>query len=394
MELLSPAGDLERCFFALLYGADAIYASGKKFSLRANATNFTNEELEKCAKMVHSFNKKLYVPVNIIFHNKEVEDDLLEYLKFLEKIKVDAGIVSDAIVWDLINKNNLKLEIHISTQTSTLNSRACKFYEKVGATRIVLAREATKEEIIRIKKNTSLELEVFISGAMCTSFSGRCVLSNYLTNRDSNRGGCVQACRFSYDCKSINNKFEINSKDLNMIPYVKDLYDIGISSLKIEGRMRSIYYIATVLTTYRNIIKKIESKTLNDEYINYCEAIINRASNRDSICQYFNSNVDETTQYYTNGFREEANQDFLGLVLDYKNKHIYLEVRNYFKIGDTVQIIGPNDKVYEFTIDKILDENDSKVDVANKPKTLVKIPFNKPVEKHSMMRKKVFDILY
>ena len=393
MELLSPAGDLERCKFALLYGADAIYASGKKFSLRANATNFTDEELEKCSKLVHSFGKKLYVPVNIIFHDKEAEDDLLSYLKFLEKIGVDAVIVSDPIVWETINEHNIKLDIHISTQASTLNSRACKFYEKIGATRVVLARETTKEDIAIIKNNTSLELEVFISGAMCTSFSGRCVLSNYLTNRDSNRGGCVQACRFSYDCPQLNNKFEINSKDLNMVPYIKDLNDLGVASLKIEGRMRSIYYIATILSTYKSLIKKIETKSLNDEYISYCEEMINRASNRESIVQYFNANRSESTQYYTNGLREEANQDFLGLVLNYENKHIIVEVRNYFKIGDVVQIFDYENNNYEFKIDKLYDEDDNEITVANKPKTIVKIPFNKKIIKNSMIRKKVFDIL-
>lgn len=393
MELLSPAGDLERCGYALLYGADAIYASGKKFSLRANATNFTNEELEKCSKLVHSFGKKIYVPVNIVFHDREAEDDLLGYLKFLESIGIDAVIVSDPIVWETINENNINLDIHISTQASTLNSRACKFYERIGATRIVLAREATKEEIIRIKNSTSLELEVFISGAMCTSFSGRCVLSNYLTGRDSNRGGCVQACRFSYDCK-LNNKFEINSKDLNMVPFIKDLYEIGVESLKIEGRMRSIYYIATVLSTYKSLIKKIENNSLSDEYINYCNNLINRASNRESIVQYFDENISETTQYYTNGLREEANQDFLGLVLDYKNKHIIMEVRNYFKVGDKVQIFDPNGQIYEFVIERLYNEDNNEITIANKPKTVIKIPFNKKIIKNSMMRKKVFDILY
>ena len=392
MELLCPAGDLERCYFALLYGADAVYASGKKFSLRANATNFTNEELEKCAKMVHDFGKKIYVPVNIIFHDLEAEDDLLDYLKFLEKIKVDAVIVSDPIVWDMIKKEKIDLEIHISTQTSTLNSRACKFYEEIGATRIVLAREATKEDIEIIKENTNLELECFISGAMCTSFSGRCVLSNYLTNRDSNRGGCVQACRWAYDCHQ-KNKFEMNSKDLNMIPYIATMSSIGVDSLKIEGRMRSIYYIATILFTYKKIIEKISTRSLNDEYINYASSIINRASNRESIPQFFDGNFDETTQYFTQGKREESNQDFLGLVLDYENGNIILEVRNQFSVGEIVQVFSSSGKVKEFIIEEILDEDNKKIDRANKPKSIVKIPSNEKFEKNSMMRKKVFDIL-
>ena len=391
MELLSPAGDLERCYFALTYGADAIYASGKKYSLRANATNFTNEELEKASKLVHSFGKKIYVPVNIVFHDEEVEDDILDYLRFLEKIKIDAVIVSDLFVCDLINKNKINLDIHISTQASTLNYRAMKFYEMMGAKRVVLAREASKEDIINIKKHTNLEIEVFISGAMCTSFSGRCVLSNYLTLRDSNRGGCVQACRWSFNMDD--KLFEIGSKDLNMVPYIESMSKLKIDSLKIEGRMRSIYYIATIISTYKGILKKIESNSLTDAYINYCEQIINRASNRESISQFYNGLKDYTTQYYVNGKREESNQDFLGLVLDFKNNKIKLEVRNYFENGEIVQIFSPNGDIIEFEINKIYDEDGNIISKANKPKSIVYLPYIGKIQKNSMMRKKVFDIL-
>ena len=392
MELLSPAGDLTRCYYALLYGADAIYASGKKFSLRANAINFTNDELKKCVKMVHKFNKKIYVPINIIFHDDEINDDLLAFLKFLEKIHVDGVIVSDLFVIDMINKHKMDIDIHVSTQMSTLNSRAMKFFENLNVKRVVLAREASKDDIKYIKENSNLEIECFISGAMCTSFSGRCVLSNYLTLRDSNRGGCVQACRWAF--KNGDKNFEICSKDLNMVRYIKEMNDLGVESLKIEGRMRSIYYIATILTTYRNIIKKIETNSLTDEYISYCEAIINRASNRESTPQYFGFEKGASTQYYKDGADEVSNQDFLGLVLDYKDNLIKLEIRNYFTVGDVVQLFSPNGKIYEFTVNKLFDEDMREINVANKPKTVVYLPFSKKIQKNSMIRKKVFDILY
>lgn len=249
IELLSPAGDKERLFFALLYGADAVYLGGQNFGLRANATNFTDEELEECVKYAHSLSKKVYVTVNIVFHEEDLEG-LEEYLKFLSEIGVDAIIVSDPVVIEISKKNSYDFEIHLSTQASTLNSRVVKFFMEQGVKRVVLAREASKDDIIRIKKETGIELECFIQGAMCTSFSGRCVLSNYATNRDSNRGGCAQVCRWTFKTDT-GADFEMMPKDLNMIENIESMISIGVNSFKIEGRMRSIYYIATVLHTYK-----------------------------------------------------------------------------------------------------------------------------------------------
>lgn len=389
IELLSPAGESERLHFAFLYGADAVYLGGKNFGLRANATNFSNEELEECVKYAHSISKKVYVTVNIVFHDEDLKG-LKEYLLFLENIKVDAIIVSDPVVIDLVNSENIELEIHLSTQASTLNSRAVKFYMEQGVKRIVLAREASKENIKRIKEETGVEIECFIQGAMCTSFSGRCVLSNYATNRDSNRGGCAQVCRWTFKDEDIN-EFEMMPKDLNMVKYIESMIDIGVNSFKIEGRMRSIYYIATVLHTYRRVIDKALTKTLTDEYIEYARNIINRVANRESVSQFYDGIPGFKEQYF-NGRKEESNQDFLGLVKDCSKNIITLEVRNYFKKGDIVQIFGPTMKTIEFEIEEITSIDGESLEYCNHPKDIVKIKVPSPCEENSMMRAKVFDI--
>ena len=257
-ELLAPAGDLERLKVALLYGADAVYIGGKVFGLRANAINFTNEEIKEAVMFAHSLNKKVYVTVNIVLHNKEIKF-LLDYLKELESIGVDAIIASDLSVISLaLEKTNL--EVHVSTQQSTSNSLSVKFLKELGVKRVVLARELSKSEIQAIQK-TGIDVEIFIHGAMCASYSGRCVLSNYLTNRDANRGGCSQICRWDFDLLNEDGNilkkdknFTFCSKDLSLLPYIDEICKMGVNSLKIEGRMRSTYYIATVVSTYRKVI--------------------------------------------------------------------------------------------------------------------------------------------
>ena len=297
VELLSPAGDFERLKIAYLYGADAVYVGGQDYSLRANAHNFSIDDLDKATRLAHNLNKKIYVTVNIVFHNDDIKN-LEEYLIKLDKIGVDAIIVSDIYVMNLWKKNDLNMELHVSTQASSLNYETVKFYQSLGAKRIVLAREASKENIKEIKEKTGADLECFIHGAMCTSISGRCVLSNYATNRDSNRGGCAQVCRFSFDIDGEGNTYSMTPKDLNMVPYIKEMMDIGVNSLKIEGRMRSIYYIATVIKTYRQIIDKINNNTLTPAYSKYYLDILNRCANRDSTPQFFDKEPGVNEQYY------------------------------------------------------------------------------------------------
>ena len=334
IELLSPAGDFERLKFALRYGADAVYIGGKNYSLRANAINFTNEEIKEATKFAHSLNKKVYVTVNIVLHDENI-DGLKEYLLFLDSVNVDAIIVSDIYIMSLWKELNLKMELHVSTQASTLNKETALFYKELGASRVVLAREASEKDIKEIKDYTGLDLEAFIHGAMCTSISGRCIMSNYATNRDANRGGCAQVCRWNFalddeNGNELGENYQMCPKDLNMAIYIKDMIDAGVNSFKIEGRMRSIYYIATVLSSYRKIIDDVINNRINDKTINYYLKVLNRCANRESNPQFFKGLPNYKDQYY-NGNREVSNQDFLGVVLSNDNGLITLEQRNYFK---------------------------------------------------------------
>ena len=387
-ELLAPAGDLERLKIALLYGADAVYIGGA-FNLRANADNFSLEEIKEGTNYAHKLNKKVYVTLNIAMHNKEYKK-INTYLKELDKIGVDAIIISDPAIIKLAKNTNL--EIHLSTQNSTLNKEAIEFWKKEGVTRIVLARECTKEDIIDIKNNTNVEIEVFIHGAMCASYSGRCVLSNFLTSRDSNRGGCSQICRWDFDLYNENNHlkgekpFTFCTKDLSLAKHIPELIDIQIDSLKIEGRMRSIYYIATVVKVYRQIIDEYCHNPKKYEYNLKYEDILRRVANRDSITQFFDGNFSKEVQYY-NGRQEITNQDFLGLILDYdESTHLAkVEQRNYFKKGDKVEIFGPNTH-FEFTIKNIYDEDKNPISIVRHPKQIIYLEVPKKVSVNDMMK--------
>ena len=393
IELLSPAGDLEKLKYAFLYGADAVYVGGPAFGLRANANNFTLEELKEGVEFAHSLKKKVYVTVNIALHNKEAKE-LLNYLKELDRIKVDAIIVSDLSILETAKKHT-NLEVHISTQQSTMNKEAAEYLKKEGATRVVLARETSKEDIKDIKENVPIEVEMFIHGAMCASISGRCVLSNVFTNRDANRGGCAQICRWDFDLKDEEDNllkgekpFTFCTKDLSLLKHLKEIIDMNVDSLKIEGRMRSIYYIATVVSTYRRAIDNIY-KDKNYTYDEKDEQILMNCANRESKVQFFDGNYDETCQYY-NGRVELSNQDFLGVIKEsFSDGSFILEERNYFEKGDEAEIFTPNGEIYSFKIDEIYDEEGNLIDVVRHPKQLVKLKFQRQIPAYSMMRKKI-----
>ena len=394
IELLSPAGDFERLKFALRYGADAVYIGGKNYSLRANAINFTNEEIKEATKFAHSLNKKVYVTVNIVLHDENI-DGLKEYLLFLDSVNVDAIIVSDIYIMSLWKELNLKMELHVSTQASTLNKETALFYKELGASRVVLAREASEEDIKEIKDYTGLDLEAFIHGAMCTSISGRCLMSNYATNTDANRGGCAQVCRWNFaiddeNGNELGENYQMCPKDLNMAIYIKDMIDAGVNSFKIEGRMRSIYYIATVLSSYRKIIDDVINNRINDKTINYYLKVLNRCANRESNPQFFKGLPNYKDQYY-NGNREVSNQDFLGVVLSNDNGLITLEQRNYFKKGTIVEFISPNFEETEYTIEDIYDEDMNLIEEANHAQMIVKFKTDIPLCKDDIMRLKTID---
>ena len=379
-ELLLPAGDLDRLKVGIDYGADAVYFGGYNYSLRANANNFSLEDIEKACNYAHERGKKVYVTVNMIFHNDDLKD-LDEYLLALDRIGIDSYIVSDFAVIEAIKRLKIKTKFYVSTQKSITNLEAVKFYKELGAYRVVLARETSREDIKFIKENIDTELEIFIHGAMCTSYSGRCVMSNYVTLRDSNRGGCSQVCRFSFDCGE-EDEYAFSSKDLNMIDYLPDMMKIGIESYKIEGRMKSLYYIATVANAYRTIMDKKINNTLTDADIKYYKKVLNRVSNRENTDQFYNGIPGVEGQYYS-GRQEVSNQDFLAVIISYDKakKEAIIEQRNKFNVGDIVEIFGPKTNVQKLKIEYIINDEDEKVDSASHPQEKLKI--NMPFEVNS-----------
>ena len=392
LELLAPAGSKEKMEFAFLYGADAIYFAGQEFGLRANAKNFTREEMKETVEYAHSMNKKCYVTVNIVFHNEDLKG-IKDYLLFLDEIHVDAILASDINVMMLHKELNLNMELHISTQASTLNPEAALFYKSLGAKRVVLAREASRYDIKSIKDATGLDIECFAHGAMCTSISGRCVMSNYATNRDSNRGGCVQLCRWTFEYLKDDNKltdipFSMTPKDLNMISFIEDMIENGVNSFKIEGRMRSIYYVSTVILIYRRIIDKIKNNTLDEEYKKYALKVLNRVANRESSPQFYDKLPTKDEQYYL-GRDEASNQDFLGLVLGSHDGLVEIEERNTFKVGDEVEFFGPTFETFTCVIENIYDENMNEIEKAVHPKEKLYIKVGKDLPRYSMMRVKI-----
>ena len=334
--------------------------------------------------------KKVYLTLNIVFHNEDlvgVED----YIKQVVEAGIDAFIVSDPFIIKYIKSNFKDVEVHLSTQGSTTNIESVKYFKNEKVDRIVLARELSKDEIKDIIDETHIDIEVFIHGAMCTFYSGRCVLSNYVTNRDSNRGGCAQICRFAFDKENCPSKFTIATKDLNMARYIKDLIDIGVKSLKVEGRMRSLYYLATVIGAYRKIIDACYENRLTDDFINKQQDILNKVANRETSSHYFTKEADYTDQYYT-GRQELSNQEFLGIVTNYDKdkKLLTLTERNYFKVGDTVVLFTPSGKEFTFMVDNIYNENMENVGVARHPEEIINIyvDLDFDFEEFSMMRKK------
>ena len=390
IELLAPAGDLERLKVNLLYGADAVYIGGKKYSLRANASNFDLDEIKEACDFAHELGKKVYLTLNIVFHNEDLVG-LDEYIDEVVKCGIDAFIISDPFIINYIVKKYPNVEAHLSTQNSTTNKDTVRFFKEQGIKRVVLAREVSLREMQEIIEEVGVDVEVFIHGAMCTFYSGRCCLSNYVTNRDSNRGGCAQVCRFAYKMldEDDDTKFTMATKDLNLSRHIKDLINIGVKSLKVEGRMRSLYYLATVIGTYRKIIDYYYNDEDNPKFLEEQYRILDRVANRDTSSHYLLKKADHNDQYYT-GRQELSNQDFLGLLKSYDehNKILTLYERNYFKINDEVEVFTPSGKTYTFIIDKMYDENMEEIEVARHPEEIINIAVDLPfaIEPYSMMR--------
>ena len=370
-ELLAPAGDLEKLKVAILYGADAVFIGGQSFSLRSRASNFTIEDIKEACNFAHKHNAKIHVTCNIVMHNMDTTG-ILDYLKKLENAGVDCIIASSIYILKLVIENT-KMEAHVSTQTSSSNEEAVKFYSKLGVSRVVLSRELSLDEIERVKKSTNTDLEVFIHGGMCVSYSGRCTLSNNMTNRDANRGGCAHSCRWCYDFikddKIYNPEgdyFAMSSKDLCAIKAIPRLIDLGINSFKIEGRMKSLHYIATVVNAYRKIIDEyLETKEIKDfnKYIDQ----ISKAENRLTATGFLFNMPTINEQLYDLNLTVPT-KDFIGIVKEYdkENKIAYIEQRNYFEPNSTIEVFSPL-KTFKINIKEIYDMDGNVVDAARHP---------------------------
>jgi len=388
-ELLAPAGDLEKLKIALIYGADAVYIGGTEFSLRARASNFTIEAIKEGVEFAHKLGKKVYITANMLPHNEDMSG-LDEYLLKLQSAGVDAVIAASPFIIDRTLKTT-KIPVHLSTQQSVTNSTSANFWFDYGIERVVLARELSIKEIAEVKKHSIGELEVFIHGGMCVSYSGRCTLSNTMTDRDANRGGCAHSCRWNYSLFQNNqaigkhNEFRMSSKDLDSTEYLPDLLDIGISSLKIEGRMKSAHYIATVVYVYRMMIDDYYNQQLKPR--DYYENEIQKAENRSTSHGFFAGMTTTEQQLYVDNI-STPNQEFIaiGLDYDYETGIATVEQRNNFKPGSAIEVISPGRKPATLTLGVITDESGLEIDAARHPLQIIRFKSELPIKKYDMIR--------
>ena len=399
IELLAPAGDFERLVTAIHFGADAVYFAGKKFGLRAFASNFDEEEIIKAIKYAHERNVKVYITVNILAHNEDFVG-LIDYLKFLDKEGADGVIVSDIGIASLV-KDNTNLELHVSTNANITNIHSAKMWVKLGAKRLVLARELSLQEIKEIKNEVgeNIDLECFGHGAMCISYSGRCLLSNYLTGRDSNKGECAQPCRWQYalgvknDIEGTNyfpiledgkGTYILNSKDICMIEHIKELAQAGVTSLKVEGRMKTNYYVATVINAYRRAIDEYY-KNLKPSF-NYLEEV-KKTSNRDFTTGfYFENNSKENL----NTSKQSETHKYIAVVLEsLDNGYVLVEHRNKFLLGDELEILSSGENFNKkFIVEDIIDCENNHLKEVKKIKQHVYIKCPYKLNKYDILRKK------
>ena len=401
-ELLAPAGNMEKLKMALLYGADAVYLGGKAFGLRAFGGNFTNEELQEAVDFAHKLGKKIYVTVNIFPHNSDIAK-LPAYLTFLNEIKVDAILVADLGVFTLAKEYAPDVELHISTQANNTNWAAVNAWAELGASRVVLAREMSLEEIKEIREKCSVELEMFVHGAMCISYSGRCLMSNYLTGRDANRGSCAQPCRWNYalvEEKRPGQYFPVqedergtyifNSNDLCLLPYLPDVNPSGVDSLKIEGRMKSVHYAASVVKAYREAIDSYfaapEQFEVKKEWVEELDKVSHRAY---TTGFYYGRPTEKDQIYGTSSYTQTS--DFVGLVLDYDEKTGFatVEQRNNMKVGQEIEIFQPHLAGYRQILQEMYNDEGEAIQVAPHPQQIVKIRMDKPVEPYGILRRDI-----
>ncbi len=396
MELLAPAGDIKKLKYAVYYGANAVYAAGNNFGLRAKNTNFSEVHLKEAVDFCHKYDCKIYITVNIFAHNSDIEQ-LPKYLSFLQKIGVDALIISDPGVFSLAKEFAPNVDIHISTQANVTSWRAVDFWYKLGAKRIILARELGIKEIEEIKKKVpEIELEMFVHGAMCMSYSGRCLISAFLNNRSANRGLCTQPCRWEYNLieksrpgeffkieEDERGSYFFNSKDLNLIKRIPQILQAGIDSIKIEGRMKSLYYVAAVTRAYKAAIeanKNVISPNIQEE--------LNKVSHRYYSEAFFDKFDSSETQYYGSSAYIREYQ-FVGEVLKVKGTSAFISIKAKFCIGEEIEFIFPDDKNdFKITVNSIFNEENEPIQLT-KPNTIIRIELDRKIPDWGIVRKKI-----
>lgn len=403
-ELLTPAGNLEKLKIAVHYGADAVFLGGQEYGLRSNADNFTMEEIKEGVEFANRYGAKIYVTTNIIAHDENI-DGLEDYLRQLEATGATGIIVADPLIIETCKKVAPKLEIHLSTQQSLSNYKAVEYWKEEGLDRVVLARETGAMEMKEMKDNVDIEIEAFIHGAMCIAYSGRCTLSNHMTARDSNRGGCCQSCRWDYDLLAVDEEgeldlfyqdgdvvpFAMSPKDLKLIESIPQMMDIGIDSLKIEGRMKSIHYIATVVSVYRKVIDAYAEDPDNFKIKPEWLIELDKCANRDTAPAFFEGTPGYEEQMFGVQQNKKSPYDFCGLVLDYDEAtHIAtIQQRNHFKPGQEIEFFGPEIESFKQVIDVIYDEEGNHLDAARHPLQIVQIKVDHPIYPNNMMRKEI-----
>ena len=399
-ELLAPAGNMEKLHMALLYGADAVYLGGKMFGLRAFASNFSLAEMDEAVAFAHSLHKKVYVTVNIFAHNEDV-NALPDYLRSLQAIGVDALLISDFGVWSVAREIIPEMPLHVSTQANTTNWAAVKAWENLGASRVVLARELSFTEMKEIGSKTEVELEAFVHGAMCISYSGRCWLSSYLTGRDGNRGACAQVCRWEFSLTEKNRPGEVydvagddqgtyimNSKDLCLLPYLPQLMEAGICSFKIEGRMKSAHYAASVVSVYRRAIdacwRDPQHYTVKQEWLDELEKV----SHRPYTTGFALGKPDATAQVYTTSSYLQTHE-FVGLVRDWDNGRLTVEQRNHMKEGETLEVFCPDGSLRTLVLKEMRNQDGEPIVAAQHPQMVFTCRAAESIPESSILRRKI-----
>ena len=404
-ELLAPAGNMEKLKMAFLYGADAVYLGGEAYGLRAQGGNFSREELAEAARFAHERGKRIYVTVNVYPHNEEFSA-LPAYLRYLQSIGADAILVSDLGVFSAARETVPDLPVHISTQANTVNYSAAEAWARLGAERVVLARELSVDEIREIRARCGVELEMFVHGAMCVSYSGRCLMSNYFTGRDANRGDCAQACRWKYALmeetrpgqyfpveEDGRGTYIFNSKDLCLLPYLAEVVESGVDSLKIEGRMKSVHYVASVTKAYRMALDAYfdasERFKVNPAWLEELDKVSHRAYTDG----FFHGGAQASAQIYGSSSYTQTS-DFVGLVLDYDAAAgiALVEQRNHMRVGEEIEIFQPKGEGWRQTLAEMTDEDGAVIEAAPHPQQHVYIRMERPIEQFAILRRDTVSI--